>query len=161
MNDETDRQKAMMLVDQAYRLQMKGEFADAIVVYNRSIEIWPTAEAYTFLGWTYSMMNRYDEAIENCKKAIEIDPAFGNPYNDIGSYLIEQGQWEEAIPWLEKAITAERYESPHFAYLNMGRAYEKLGRFKTALDQFDKAILHDPFYRAAIWAKHQLLGHMN
>lgn len=161
MSDETDKQKAMMLVDQAYRLQMKGEYADAIFTYNRSITICPTAEAYTFLGWTYSMMDRYDEAIECCKKAIEVDPAFGNPYNDIGAYLIEQGQWEEAIPWLEKAVTAERYDSPHFAYLNMGRAYEKLGRFKTALEQFDNAISHDPFYQAAIWAKHQLLGHLN
>lgn len=155
------RPQAMMLVDQAYRLQMKGEFADAIVIYNRSIKICPTAEAHTFLGWTYSMMDRYDEAIESCKLAIKIDPEFGNPYNDIGAYLIELGRWEEAIPWLQKAVAAERYESPHFAYLNMGRAYKRLGRFKTALEQFDKAISHDPYYQAAIWAKNQLLGQLN
>ncbi len=155
------RQQAMMLVDQAYRLQMKGEFADAIIIYNRSIETCATAEAYTFLGWTYSMLDRYDEAIESCEQAIMIDPEFGNPYNDIGAYLIEQGQWEKAIPWLEKAVTVQRYESPHFAYLNMGRAYKHLGRFKTAIEQFDKAISLDPYYQAAIWAKHQLLGRLN
>ena len=156
-----NRQQAMILVDQAYRLQMKGEFADAIIIYNRSIEICPTAEAYTFLGWTYSMLDRYDAAIESCEQAIKIDPEFGNPYNDIGAYLIEQNKWEEAIPWLEKAVAAERYESPHFAYLNMGRAYKHLGRFKTALEQFDKAIAHDPYYQAAIGAKHKLLGRLN
>jgi tetratricopeptide (TPR) repeat protein len=65
MSDEMKRQQAMMLVDQAYRLQMKGEFADAIIIYNRSIETCATAEAYTFLGWTYSMLDRYDEAIDD------------------------------------------------------------------------------------------------
>lgn len=161
MNDEAARQQAMMMVDQAYRLQLKGEFANAILIYNRSIKICPTAEAYTFLGWTYSMMERYDEAIENCEQAIKIDPDFGNPYNDIGAYLIELGRFEESIPWLEKAAKAKRYESPHFAYLNMGRAYKRLGRFKAALEQFDKAIALDPYYQAAIWAKNELLGQLN
>ena len=32
-----------------------------------------------------------------------MDPDFGNPYNDIGAYLIEMGRLDEAIPWLEKA----------------------------------------------------------
>ena len=37
-------------------MQMKGELADAILLYERSIEVHPTAEAYTFLGWSYSMI---------------------------------------------------------------------------------------------------------
>ncbi|NIO09761.1 MAG: tetratricopeptide repeat protein, partial [Deltaproteobacteria bacterium] len=45
----------------------------------------PTAEAYTFLGWTYSFMGQLNEAIEECQRAITLDPDFGNPYNDIGA----------------------------------------------------------------------------
>ena len=37
-------------------------------------------KAIRFLGWTYSMMGRTDEAIEECHRAIEVDPTFGNPY---------------------------------------------------------------------------------
>ena len=50
---------------------------------------YPTAEAYTFLGWTYHFQGRIEDAIAECKRAIEVDPEFGNPYNDIGAYLIE------------------------------------------------------------------------
>ena len=32
-------------------------------------------------------------------------PTFGNPYNDIGAYLIAKGELDEAIEWLEKAKT--------------------------------------------------------
>ena len=53
----------------------------------RSIEIPPTAEAHTYLGWTYSLQGKLDEATAECLRAIEIDPEFGNPYNDIGVYL--------------------------------------------------------------------------
>jgi Flp pilus assembly protein TadD len=41
-----------------------------------------------------------EEAIAECHRAIEIDPDFGNPYNDIGAYLIERGDLRGAIPWL-------------------------------------------------------------
>jgi Tfp pilus assembly protein PilF len=33
-----------------------------------------------------------DEATDECRRAIEIDPQFGNPSNDIGVYLTQQGQ---------------------------------------------------------------------
>lgn len=161
MSDDVSKQQALILVDRAHRHQMRGEYADAIILYERSLALWPTAEAHTFLGWTYSMMNRYDEAIECCKKAIKVDPDFGNPYNDIGAYLIELRRWEEAIPWLEKATKASRYESPQFPHLNLGRVYESLGQFKTAMTCYDKAIEINPFYRAAVWAKFNLVGRMN
>ncbi len=161
MNDEITHQQAMILFERAFRHQSRGEFASAIVLYKRSLAVRPTAEAFTFLGWTYSMLNRFNEAIDCCKRAIEIDPAYGNPYNDIGSYLIEQKHWEEAIPWLEKAIQAPRYESPQFPHLNLGRVYEHQGRYLTALECYDRALELDPFYRSAVSAKYLLLARLN
>jgi tetratricopeptide (TPR) repeat protein len=161
MSNDLAKEQAMILFDRAFRHQMKGELADAIVLYERSLTTWPTAEAHTYLGWTYSMLNRYDEAIDSCKKAIEVDPSFGNPYNDIGAYLIELKQWEEALPWLNKATTAQRYDSPQFPYLNLGRVHEHLGRYGTALTFYDRALEIDHFYQEAFWGKYRLLGRMN
>jgi tetratricopeptide (TPR) repeat protein len=161
MSDDLAKERAMILFDRAFRHQMKGELADAIVLYERSLTTWPTAEAHTYLGWTYSMLDRYDEAIDSCKKAIEVDPSFGNPYNDIGAYLIELKQWEEALPWLNKATTAQRYDSPQFPYLNLGRVHEHLGRYGTALTFYDRALEIDRFYQEAFWGKYRLLGRMN
>src|SRR5574341_2510205 len=107
MSEEKD--KAQEYFELAYEAQKKGKVKDAISYYKKSIGLRPTAEAYTFLGWTYSMQGRLPEAIEECHHAIEIDPDFGNPYNDIGAYLIELSKPDEAIPWLEKAIVSKRY----------------------------------------------------
>ena len=162
MNEqEIQHQQAMILFDQAVRLQMKGELADAIALYERSIEIEPTAEAYTFLGWSYSILDQYEKAIELCHEAIEIDPTYGNPYNDIGSYLIELDRWEEAIPWLEKATQASRYDMRQYPYINLGRVYEYLGDTHSALAYYNYALEIDPLYLPASWAKYELLGQLN
>ena len=110
MHDEELRERAIEIWQRAYKHQMQGDLEGAIRLYKESLAICPTAEAHTFLGWTCSFQGRLDEAIAECHKAIAVDPDFGNPYNDIGVYLIQQGDLDGAIPWLEKAKQAPRYE---------------------------------------------------
>ena len=133
------RERADRLLQEALREQTAAHYEAAVDLYKRSIEECPTAEAHTFLGWTYSFLERLDEAIEECRKAIEIDPTFGNPYNDIGSYLMKQGKLLEAIDWLERAKSAPRYEPKHYPYLNLARLYLALGRFEEASREFSQA----------------------
>ncbi len=132
-------ERAVRLLQKAYERQRVGDLEAAIKLYRASIEEHPTAEAHTYLGWTYSFQGRYDEAIEQCKIAITVDPQFGNPYNDIGSYLIQKGQFDQAIPWLEMAKKAPRYEPRHFPYLNLFRVYMKLGILDAAQREFEQA----------------------
>ena len=103
MNGE-NLQSAWELLKEAYQYQVGGEYEMAVELYKRSLNLHPTAEAYTFLGWTYRFQGKIEEAIAECKKAIQIDPEFGNPYNDIGAYLIEKGEYDEALSWLERAL---------------------------------------------------------
>jgi len=135
---------AMALVQQAMNHQMAEEFDEAIRLYKESIALCPTADAHTYLGWAYSFQGRIDEAIAQCEVAIQIDPEFGNPYNDIGVYLMQQQQLDEAIPWLEKAKQAKRYEPRHFPYLNLGRVYVAKGMLQKALEEFHGALRLDP-----------------
>jgi len=156
-----ERERAITLWREAYRQQMAGDLERAIETYRRSIAACPTAEAHTFLGWTYSFQGRLDEATAECKRAIELDPDFGNPYNDIGVYLMQQGKLEEAIPWLERAKHARRYEPRQFPFMNLGRIYLKQGRWWEALHQFESAVRLAP--RDADLAKtlHSLRGRLN
>ncbi len=130
-------------------MQMQGQLDLAVSLYKRSIEVYPTAEAYTFLGWTYRFQGKLDDAIEECKKAIAVDPSFGNPYNDIGSYLIEQGKPGDAIPWLERAIASERYEAYHYPWFNLGRVYAGMDMYKKARECFEKSLEIEPRYELA------------
>ena len=145
----------------AYEAQMAGELDSAITFYKKSIELGPTAEAHTFLGWTYSFQRKYREAIAECHKAIGVDPEFGNPYNDIGAYLIELGRWEEAIPWFEKAIEAPRYDPRHFPHFNLARVYIQTYEYGKAVEHLRRALELEPRYGSAQKELRRLLCRMN
>jgi tetratricopeptide (TPR) repeat protein len=160
-DDSAPAQTARHLFQRAYQFQQRGALADAIRLYKESIAHYPTAEAHTFLGWTYAMLNRYEAAIEECHRAIATDPDFGNPYNDIGAYLIELDSWKEAIPWLEKALAAPRYENREFAHMNLGRVYEHLGEWEKALKAYRAALALNRDYHPARQAYRLLVGKLN
>ncbi len=161
MTDADDLARATELWREAYRRQMEGDLEAAIELYRRSILVRPTAEAHTFLGWTYSFQGRLDEAIEECRRAIEVDPDFGNPYNDIGVYLMQQDRLDEAIPWLERAKRAPRYEPRQFPYMNLGRIYMRKGQWWEALRQFEGAVRVAPTDPDARKALHSLRARFN
>jgi len=143
-------EQAWKLLQEAYQAQMEQDFDRAIELYRNSLATYPTAEAHTFLGWTYHFQGKVDDAIAECKRAIEVDPEFGNPYNDIGAYLIEQEKWDEAIPWFEKAIVAKRYEARCYPHFNLGRVYEHKHSWRKAKECYAAAYAMDKRYVAAL-----------
>ena len=149
MDSDPRLEQASRLFHEAYRKQMNQEFDQAVELYTKSIQCYPTAEAYTFRGWTYSFMGRLDDAIAECHKAIETDPTFGNPYNDIGAYLLQKGQVSEAIPWFQRALEAPRYESYCFPHMNLGRAFESQFHWNAAIREYELALKERPDYTPA------------
>ena len=143
---------ARELFYQAYARHMSGQLEDAVLLYRQSVETLPTAEALTFLGWAYRFQGKLEQAIEECKNAILVDPTLGNPFNDIGAYLIDLERYEEAIPWLEKATRSQRYASYHYPWFNLGRAYEALGKLEQAECSFRKAMEIAPEFCPAVEA---------
>ena len=142
--------RARVLWEAGYVLHLRGNYAGAIEAYHASIAAHPTAEAHTFLGWSLSHLGKLDEAIAQCKSAIQIDPDFGNPYNDIGVILMAMGRQQEAVPWLEKAIKSKRYCCYQFPHYNLGRVLLSHGKIEEARRSFERAIDIDPQYAPAL-----------
>ncbi|HEV2706308.1 MAG TPA: tetratricopeptide repeat protein [Pyrinomonadaceae bacterium] len=155
------RAEAVELFKRAYEAQLAENYAEAIELYRRSIEIYPTAEAHTFLGWVYSFEGRYDEAIDECLAAIRVDATFGNPYNDIGSYLIAQGDLYTCVRWFKRALAAPRYESYAFPHFNLGRVYEQRNRLLDAARHYGLALEEEPRFTQAAKALRLLQARLN
>ena len=142
-------QKAITLFRKGYERQTAGRLEEAIRCYRDSIQTFPTAEAHTFLGWSYSFQGRYEDAILECRRAIDIDPEFGNPWNDIGAYLIELGRYDEAIVYLERAARAKRYDNRCFPHFNLSRIYVVKGMLRRATTELHRALQANPEYAPA------------
>ncbi len=88
----------------------------------------------------------------NAREAIQLDPDYGNPYNDIGVYLIDLGRPNEAIPWLKKAMRAKRYCCYQYPHFNLGRILLMKGRVTEAKHFFERALSYAPDYDPALQA---------
>src|SRR5712675_1939476 len=155
------RLEARELFQEAYQAQQAQDYELAIELYKRSIETYPTAEAHTFLGWVYSFQNRYDEAIEECLEAIRVDETLGNPYNDIGSYLLAKGDSYSSVRWFKRALYAPRYESYAFPHFNLGRIYETRRKFLDAAKHYGLALEQKPDFTEAAVALRRMQTRLN
>ena len=145
MDDASQKNAAFELIQKGLTYIGENKIKEAVDCFQRSIEICKTPEGYTYWGWAVSFYKKFDEAIFLCKKAIGMDPDFGNPYNDIGCYLVELGDFDQAIEWFEKAKSAKRYETRYFPYLNLGRLYLKNSDIEKAKKEFLEVINLSPF----------------
>ncbi len=141
--------RAYLLWRQGTALHLLGQYELAAELFRKSIAAHATPEGHTFLGWSLSHLDRHEEAIAECKKAIALDADYGNPYNDIGVYLIDLGRPEEAVPWLKKAMKARRYCCYQFPHFNMGRVLLMQGREAEAKRSFERSLSYDPQYEPA------------
>ncbi|MDQ3820766.1 MAG: tetratricopeptide repeat protein [Acidobacteriota bacterium] len=155
------KREAIELFRRAFEAQSAKDYEEAIELYKRSIAVYPTAEAHTFLGWVYSFQERYDEAIEECMEAIRVDPTLGNPYNDIGSYLVAKGNLYDCVKWFRRALEAPRYESYAFPHMNLGRVYEQRGHLLKAARHYGLALEQEPRYSDAMLALRRLQSKLN
>lgn len=161
MTDTERREKAIDLWRQGRKLHDSGRLNAAVVAYLASIELEPTAEAHSLLGWSLSHLNRLDEAIEHNRIAIALDPEYGPAYNDVGAYLMTQGKDEEAVPYFKASMTCKRQPTACYAHYNMGRYCERIEEWQQALEWYKKAIELKPDYQQAKDAYYRLLALFN
>jgi tetratricopeptide (TPR) repeat protein len=153
--------EAKQLFYEAYEAQLAQDYEHAIELYKRSIETYPTAEAHTFLGWVYSFQNRYDEAIAECLEAIRVDETLGNPYNDIGTYLLAKGDSYGCVRWFRRALFAPRYESYAFPHFNLGRVFEMRRKYLEAVRHYSLALEQQPGFTEATTAVRRMQALLN
>ena len=104
-------------------------------------------EKYYGRGWTFFDEGKYEKAISEFKKAIDINPAFKEAHCHLGVIYIEQKRYTEAIRVLKEATSIDgSFKEAHF---NLGLAYLNLERFEEATNAANAALKTDPNYEPA------------
>lgn len=122
------------------------DHAKALELFNKSRNYRETAEILTLIGWTHSLLAQNEKAKSYCLKAIKIDPDYGPPYNDLGSYLLSEGQIDESLKWFDLAKKAPHYQNREYPYINSGRAFMAKKDLTQALEEFSKALTLAPYH---------------
>jgi class 3 adenylate cyclase/TolB-like protein/Flp pilus assembly protein TadD len=101
-----------------------------------------TTSAYRLLAFINMYKRRYDLALGQIDRALEINPSDVDSYQTRGNILVWAGRATEALPWLESAL---RFDHGHLLTVNsLCWAYYFLGRYNEAVEAGDRALTRSP-----------------
>ena len=124
----------------------KGEISDADSDFNKAIDDFTAAIrlnprhslAYSARGWSFLMMDMFDEVIADCTKSIELNPNDARTYNCRAlAYTIGTDEYDKAIADRNKAIQIDP-KNPD-SYFGRGKAYEAKGDMQKVRADFARA----------------------
>jgi adenylate cyclase len=97
-----------------------------------------TTSAYRLLAIINMYKRRYDLALGQIDRALEVNPSDVDSYQARGNILVWAGRSGEALPWLEGALRLDRGNI--LATENLCLAYYFLGRYSEAVEAGERTL---------------------
>lgn len=126
---------------------------DGVEVCSQAINREPLSQkdlAATFdnRGVMLDRLDRTDQAAKDFRRAMELDANLGDPYINLGSMLIKEKRYDDALARINQGI-ALGVSFPQIGYYNRAVAYHQMGKFKEAYYDYKKALEIDPSFTKA------------
>ncbi len=122
----------------------------AFVMANRAVSLDELLDfAHSALGSIYALSGRYDEAIAEGEKGVELNPNGALALAIFGSILNTAGKSEEAIPILHKAMRLNPMP-PAYYYHFLGQSYILMGQYDKAIAELKKGLQIQPHYAGCL-----------
>ncbi len=122
-----------------------GNIADALKEFTKAITLYPEEPSYhLMLGFAYSARELDERAVEQMRKAVELDPMFSEGHIGLASLYMRAGDWDGVIRECGLALENIYYKTPETAYFNMGLAYYKKGDYEASVESLKKAVSMKP-----------------
>ncbi|MFW9823995.1 MAG: tetratricopeptide repeat protein [Candidatus Thorarchaeota archaeon] len=160
MIDKVHSEEIKFLIEQGNQLAKKEAFDEAFKFYERALKVTdmmeePDLKNKDLVKSSYKRElinkakielknNNYEVAIENGRKALELDEKFVDAYYHIGMAFNSKKKYDAAIENFQKAI---KYNKNHIESWNLiGLAYVAKNEFENALNFLKKTLEIDPTY---------------
>ena len=106
-----------------------------------------TAIDYYNRGCTYADLQRHEEALADCNRAMQLDPNYAKAYLGRGVIHHKLRRYDRALADHNRAVQLDPADAT--AYNNRGLTYASLQRHNEALEDYDRAIELDRAYADA------------
>jgi len=158
--DEIHSEEIKLLIEQGNQLADKKAFEEAFKFYEKALKVneimeEPDVRNKDLVKASYKreLVNKarieienkqYDIAIENGRKAVELDEKFVEAYHYIGVAYNYKKKYDAGIENFQKALN---YDKNHIKSWNLiGLAYEAKNDYEKALENLNKAVEIDPTF---------------
>lgn len=139
-----------------------GNLQKAEEHYRAAVDLNPSQFADAYYDYGVALMNaaKFDEAEQNFRKAIEINPAYAAAHNDLGYLLERQGKLSEAV--IQYKMALEERPDDRQAHFNLGRILVNQQKYQRAIEQFRQTLTpvdkRTPSYLYALGAAYGRAG---
>jgi tetratricopeptide (TPR) repeat protein len=119
-----------------------GRYADAERELRAALKVRPEFRIYDALGLALQNEGKMEEAIQQHRRALELNPSNAIAWNNLASALFATGKMKEAIESAEQG--QRRDPSLAFSYVNLGRFYEASGDIEKAINTYREGLKRNP-----------------
>lgn len=128
-------------------LMKKGRLDEAIVHFQKAVEIFPNYLSINTLGDAFMKNGQLDDAIVHFQKAIKIYPEIPVAHANLGNALLRKGDMAEAIACFRTALRIQ----PDLVdvHNNLGIGLAEMGKTEEALAEFREVLRIDKDFRDA------------
>ncbi|MGB4768804.1 MAG: tetratricopeptide repeat protein [Candidatus Saccharimonas sp.] len=115
----------------------------------------PDNEIQFRIAWSQMCLSRFDSAIQEYQRVLEILPGNSNTLNNIGFCYQKLGKVNEAVVYFEKALKAK--SSTILPAKNLMLLFDKIGQFKKSRELASQILTfdqHDPYALTFVGNEH-------
>lgn len=104
---EVDKANADMLKNDGNDLMKEGKFDEAVAKYSGAINLHASPIYFCNRAAAYSKLERHQDAVEDCKIALQMDPSYGKAFGRMGLAYSCISKFAEARDAYKKAVELE------------------------------------------------------
>jgi len=115
------------------------------------IETYPNeALLFNICGACFASLSQFDDAVENYKKALSINPNYSKAHFNLAGTLQDLGKLDEAVKSYESAIQIDPNHAE--AFNNLGNIFKDLNQNNAAIECYEKALALNPNYIEVLYS---------
>ncbi|MBI4808224.1 MAG: type IV pilus biogenesis/stability protein PilW [Nitrosomonadales bacterium] len=114
------------------------------------------APAYTVRALIRMALREDEQADADFRRSLQLDNANAGTHNNYGWFLCQRGREKESLKLFQEALKNPLYATPEIAYVNLGICSKKVGLFKEAEINLQRALILRPGLTEALYGLSEL-----
>lgn len=129
----------------------EGNLSEAFKNAKKAVIVDPkSSNAFYMQALVYQRLGELAEAESSYLQAIELDPRNPVALNAFGSFVCNQGRFDDADGYFRRALSNPLYETPWLAYHNAGWCRERAGDQEGAETNYRAALRTNPRFAPSL-----------
>ena len=138
----TAKERAQLILDVANGALVEGDGTGALQLLVQVQALDSTLPGlHHSKALAYHLKGDNESAIEEARLAVQLDPKYSDANDTLGKLLMDEGKYDEAIPFLVKSAKDPLYRDAYKPYTNLGILYYRTAKYPKAKEALDRAIL--------------------